>query len=139
MGARLGIGAMRALGVTKAEQFYIEAVCFAKNCALDGIQYTTGCTLGNGNLSYEDAGRAELVVRTRDGRRSVTVTASTVALERLSGHKRLKAELMQEREVSGLARAADIDRRIAEEFDRLVQWVQDAPEEEVLTITREGR
>jgi len=58
MGARLGLAAMRALSVTKAEQFYIEAVCFAKNCALDGIQFTTGCTLGNGNLSYEDAGRA---------------------------------------------------------------------------------
>jgi len=79
--------------------------------------------------------RAELLVRTRDGRRSATVSVSEAALGRLSGHKKFKADMMQEREISGLARAVEIDREIASDFDRLVTWVQDAPDDEVLTVT----
>ncbi len=135
MGARLGAAAMSGLGVTKADQFNIEAVFHTRNCALDGIQFVTGCTLGNGNIAHEDSGRAALTLRKRDGSRSTTVSISDAALKRLSGHKELKARLLEEKEISGLPRAMEIDREIANDFDVLVQWVQDAPVGELLVIS----
>jgi len=134
MGARLALAAMAALRVTKADQFLIEGRVFTKNCALDGIQYVTGCTLGNGNLSFEEAGRAAFLLKMRDGSREVIASVSDAALTRLSSHKKLKAELMEEREISGLPRAMEIDAEIARDFEVLVQWVQDAPEAELVTI-----
>ena len=134
MGARLGAAAMSALGATKADQFRIEAVFRAKNCAIDGIQFMTGCTFGNGNIVYEDSGFACLILRKRDGSRSVTVSISDTALTRLSAHKELKARLLDEKEVSGLPRAMEITREISRDFDALVQWVQEAPEGELLVF-----
>jgi len=135
MGARLGAAAMSALGVTKADQFRVEAVFFSKNCALDGIRFMTGCTFGNGNIAYEDSGRAVLTLRYRDGSRSTAVSVSDAALSRLSGHKELKARLLEEKEISGLPRAMEIDREISIDFDALVQWVQDAPAGELLAFS----
>jgi len=135
MGARLGAAAMSALGVTKTDQFRIEAIFHSKNCALDGIQFVTGCTIGNGNLVYEESGRAALTLRNRDGSKNTTVSVSDIAINRLSGHKELKARLLEEKEVSGLPRAMEIDREITKDFDTLVQWVQDAPEDELLAFS----
>jgi formylmethanofuran dehydrogenase subunit E len=138
MGARLGLAAMAALGVTKADQFLVEGHYCSRNCALDGIQFTTGCTLGNGNFSFEDHGRASLVLRMRDGSRSVTVSISEPALTRLAEHKRRKAELLEEKAISGLPRAMEIDTEIAREFDALIAWVQDAGEDELLVVESGG-
>src|SRR5512135_2239517 len=88
MGARLGLAAMAALGVTKADQFKVEGRFLARNCALDGIQYTTGCTLGNGNLTFEDSGMPSFTLRMRDGSRSATAAPSEGALMRFAGHKK---------------------------------------------------
>lgn len=137
MGARLGLAAMSALGVTKADQFHIEAKFHARNCALDGIQFTTGCTLGNSNLTFEDSGMPALILKRRDGSRSVTVTVSEKGLHRLSEHKKKKAALLEEREISGLTRALEIDREIKADFDRLIEWVQDAPEDNILHVQRD--
>jgi len=135
MGARLGIAALAGLGVSKSDQFRVEGRYFARNCALDGIQYTTGCTLGNGNLAFEDAGRFSFVLKMRDGARGVAVDVSQGAMARLAAHKALKAELMTEKEISGLSRAMEIDREIARDFDALVEWVQTASDGALLTIT----
>ncbi|MBI5189417.1 MAG: hypothetical protein HZA22_01895 [Nitrospirae bacterium] len=135
MGARLGLAAMAALGVTKADQFKVEGLFHTKNCALDGIQFTTGCTLGNGNLAYAEEGRAAFTLNRRDGRGGVVVTVSGAALERLSGFKEFKARLMEERDISGLARAMEIDAEINRGFDALVDWVQSADEGGLVTVT----
>jgi hypothetical protein len=75
-----------------------------------------------------------LTLKKRDGSRVITVSASDAALKRLSGHKELKARLFEEKEVSGLPRAMEIDREISKDFDALVQWVQDAPDDELLAF-----
>ena len=126
---------MAALGVSKTDQFRVEGSYLAKNCALDGIQYTTGCTMGNGNLSFEDSGKPSFTLRMRDGSRSVTVSASEGALARFAGHKDMRARLLEERGISGLARAMEIDAEIAREFDSLVQWVQSGDDGELVTVT----
>ena len=138
MGARLALAAMSALGVTKSDQFSVEAHFLAKNCALDGVQFVTGCTIGNGNLTYDDAGRAELLLRKRDGSRKVSVSVSETALARLARHKSKKAALMEERDISGLARAMEIDHELAHDFELLVQWVQDADALDLLAVDGGG-
>jgi len=136
MGARIGIAAMAALEVTKADQFQVEGYFHARNCALDGIQFTTGCTLGNGNLDFEDGGRVAFTLKRRDGRGGVSVSVSESALARLSAFKDKKAALLDERQISGLARAMEIDSEIKAGFEELVDWVQSAGDADLLGITR---
>jgi formylmethanofuran dehydrogenase subunit E len=138
MGARLGLAAMDALGVTKADQFLIEGHYYSRNCALDGIQFTTGCTLGNGNFGFDDHGRACLVLRMRDGGRGVTVSVSERALIRLAEHKKRRASLLEEKEISGLPRAMEIDALLKSEFDALVTWVQEAAQGDLLVVEGSG-
>ena len=135
MGARLGLAAMAALRVSKADQFKVEGRFTAKNCALDGIQYTTGCTLGNGNLVFEDLGTPSFTLRMRDNSRSVTVSPTEGALIRFAGHKQKRTELLEEREISGLARAMEIDAEIARGFESLVLWVQSGDDGELVSVS----
>ncbi|MGA2193543.1 MAG: FmdE family protein [Nitrospirota bacterium] len=135
MGARLGLAAMAVLGVSKKDQFLVEGHYMTRNCAIDGIQYTTGCTFGNGNLSFEESGEVSFRLRFRSGGREVVVSASGTALSMLAGHKKRKAELLKEREISGAVRSADIDAEIDKDFNRLVQWVQTADERELMTVS----
>lgn len=128
MGARLGIAAMNALGVTKSDQFRLRGVYRARNCALDGVQFVTGCTLGNGNLECEDEARASFSLDRRDGG-GVTATVSDDALSRFMRHKEKRAAF----ERGG--RAPGIEDELKRDFDALVEWVQAAPDEDLLVIT----
>ncbi len=139
MGARLAGAAMEALGVGKGDQFLIRAEYGIKNCALDGIQFVTGCTLGNGNIACSETGKPILLLGMRDGSRRAEVRVSAGALARLAAHKDTKAGLLKEREVSGLARAKEIDGIIERDFLSLVGWVQDVPDGELFEVTVSGR
>ncbi|GAB6062728.1 formylmethanofuran dehydrogenase subunit E family protein [Deferrisoma palaeochoriense] len=58
LGARLGLAAVEALAPPpdrKRRGRYLH-----RTCALDGVQVTTGCTLGNGNLEVVPQGRHRL-------------------------------------------------------------------------------
>jgi len=136
MGARLGAAAMDALGVTKSDQFKVRGVYRSRNCALDGVQFVTGCTLGNSNLELEDAGLASFTLIWRDRRGGVTAAASKAALERFAGHKQKKAELERERPGALPVRLAEMEAVIKEEFERLVDWVQSVPDDVLVDITR---
>ncbi len=136
MGARMGLAAMASLGVTKSEQFQVEGHCYSKNCALDGVQYTTGCTLGNGNLSFGDDGKAAFSLKKRGGRGGVLVSVSEGAMARLSDFKGKKGRLTDEKAACGPVRALEIDAEIEREFAQLVLWVQSARDAELFTITR---
>ncbi len=139
MGARLANAAMNALGVGKGDQFLIQAEYGIKNCALDGIQFVTGCTLGNGNIACSETGKPMLLLGMRDGSRKAVVNVSAGALAKLSAHKDMKAGMLKEREISGLARAKEIDGIIERDFLALVGWVQDVPDGELLEVTVFGR
>lgn len=134
LGARLGLAAMSALGVTKADQFRVRGIYRSKNCALDGIQFVTGCTLGNGNLDYEEAGTASFSLVWRDGGGGATAAVSGEALERFARHKQKKAECEAQSDAS---RAKEMEDELKREFDALIDWVQDTPDETLLVVTRE--
>ncbi|MBI5441175.1 MAG: formylmethanofuran dehydrogenase subunit E family protein [Deltaproteobacteria bacterium] len=61
LGARLGFAAKAALG-DNAGKGKVRAVHFSAACPLDGIQVTTGCTLGNSTIEVKDKKEMRLVL-----------------------------------------------------------------------------
>lgn len=57
IGYRAAIIALRELGIQRAQDEELVAVCETDACGLDAIQYLTGCTLGKGNLILRDWGK----------------------------------------------------------------------------------
>jgi formylmethanofuran dehydrogenase subunit E len=67
-GIRVAEIALREIGPHSSDE---EVVCIAEtdNCALDAIQYFTGCTAGKGNLLHRDYGKNVFTfVRRSDGK-----------------------------------------------------------------------
>ena len=68
IGIRVAEIALREIGPHAADE---QVVCIAEadNCALDAIQYLTGCTAGKGNLLHRDHGKnAFTFIRRSDGK-----------------------------------------------------------------------
>jgi formylmethanofuran dehydrogenase subunit E len=57
IGFRAAQIALRELGVERAEDEELVAICETDACGVDGIQVVTGCTLGKGNLILRDWGK----------------------------------------------------------------------------------
>ena len=67
-GIRVSEIALREIGPHSSDE---EVVCIAEtdNCALDAIQYFTGCTAGKGNLLHRDHGKNVFTfIRRSDGK-----------------------------------------------------------------------
>jgi len=67
-GVRIALAAMRAIGLNKSDEFLF-AFYHAKTCAIDPIQFITGCTLGNSNIIVDESIKMHLLklVRQSDG------------------------------------------------------------------------
>jgi formylmethanofuran dehydrogenase subunit E len=68
IGIRVAEIALRRIGPHSSDE---EVVCIAEtdNCALDAIQYFTGCTAGKGNLLHRDYGKNVFTfIRRSDGK-----------------------------------------------------------------------
>jgi formylmethanofuran dehydrogenase subunit E len=77
LGVRAGLRGLKELG-TRKENLYISASVLLRysvpySCVLDGIQMTTGCTIGNKRLRFEDS--SNLVIKLRNkSERAVTIS-----------------------------------------------------------------
>lgn len=56
-GFRAAEVAMSELGIAKARDEELVAICENRSCAVDGIQVVTGCTVGKGNLLFREFGK----------------------------------------------------------------------------------
>ena len=73
VGMRASELALKEIG--KASDEEIVAVVETDMCAVDAIQYLTGCTLGKGNLIYKDYGKSAFAFhRRRDSKAIRMVT-----------------------------------------------------------------
>ena len=84
LGVRMGLLAKRELGSSGFEG--MEAVAKTGNvpslsCLLDGIQISTGCTMGNGKISAEPPGLAEAEFSA--GEKKVTIRAKGEVVEEI--------------------------------------------------------
>jgi len=107
VGVRMGLLALRLLGsrgftgiTAEAETGTIPPV----SCLVDGLQASTGCTVGKGNLRVRDGGRP--AARFKDGEKEVYIS--------------LREEVAQALIDGGACEA-------------MVEWVLTAPEEELFT------
>jgi len=67
-GARVAEVALREIGPHSTDEEVV-AIVETDNCAVDGIQYFTGCTFGKGNLIHRDYGKNSFTfIRRSDGK-----------------------------------------------------------------------
>lgn len=78
IGYRAGIYALEILKPEKKFDLEVEAFLPYKkpySCILDGLQCSTGCTLGKGNMKYyDDSDRFAIVIRDRKRNKAVIFT-----------------------------------------------------------------
>jgi formylmethanofuran dehydrogenase subunit E len=91
LGYRLGSAARDALEPCLGPKARLKAVFYHQTCALDGIQYATGCTLGNGNIEVAPEGQHRLVLATAGA--AVEAALTSAALERGRAYAALRDRL----------------------------------------------
>jgi len=74
-GVMAGWAGMKRLGFDNTGMEELLAVVECNNCFVDGIQMTTGCTLGNNALIYKDLGKTAVTIMSRK-----TGSAARIAL-----------------------------------------------------------
>ncbi len=68
MGVMMAVKAMQWIRGRSDGLEDLLAIVETNNCAADGVQYVTGCTLGNNALIFKDYGKTALTLTRRDGK-----------------------------------------------------------------------
>lgn len=74
LGYRAAQAAMRELRAGRPEDEQLVAVVENDSCAVDAIQYVTGCTFGKGNLVFHDYGKHVYTFFNRESGRAVRIS-----------------------------------------------------------------
>lgn len=77
-GVRVGLAALRELGVKRSGGTQLYGIVeigedHGGMCFGDGIQYSTGCTFGKGNIRKEPLGKVEFTLIEKDSNRAVRI------------------------------------------------------------------
>jgi len=128
-GVRLGLAAMAALGVERAGSKQLHAVIETGEyhggmCFGDGIQFTTGCTFGKGNIEKSGEGKFAVTLIDKSTKRAVRVAY------RPTLQPRIKASPFMQKRAAGVPPTEIPD----EEQMEVVHLVWDAPAEEIMTV-----
>ena len=126
-GVRVGLAALRALGVPRSGGTQLYAILETGEehggmCFGDGVQYTTGCTLGKGNIRKQPLGKLAATLIDKATDRAVRVSYKPTLQRQIAA-----SAFMQQR-------AAGISPDEIPEADQmeLVNLVWNAPESDVL-------
>jgi formylmethanofuran dehydrogenase subunit E len=129
-GVRVGLAALRELGVERTGNSS-DLHCFVEigenhgaQCFADGIQYSTGCTLGKGNI--EKTGYGKLAITLVDKKKEKAVRVSY----KPGRHKMIAESSFMTKRGQGIP-PTEIPE---EEAWAMADLIWDAPEEEVLII-----
>lgn len=130
-GVRAGLAALRALGVERTGSSD-ELHCIVEigdshgaQCFADGIQYSTGCTLGKYNI--EKAGYGKLAITLIDKKKERAVRVSYKG----TYQKKIAESSFMKKRGQGISPTAIPE----EEAWEMVNIIWQAPEEDVLTIS----
>lgn len=129
MGVRIGLEAMRALGVERSGAKSLHAVVeigdhHGAMCFGDGVQYTTGCTFGKGNIEKDPKGKLGLTLVDKVSGRAVRVRY------RPTLQPRIKDSRFMQKRAAGVPPTEIPD----DEQWELVDLVWDAPRDDVLVV-----
>ena len=129
IGMRAGLVALRALGVDATSGKSLHALVeigehHGGMCFADGIQLSTGCTFGKGNIAKSNRGKLAVTLIDTGADRQVRVSYKP-ALQ-----ARIKASAFMQERAAGIPAVEIPD----DEQWELVRLVWDAPEADVLAI-----
>jgi formylmethanofuran dehydrogenase subunit E len=127
MGVRAAEVGLREVGPHSSDEEVV-TVTETGMCAVDAIQYLTGCTFGKGNLIHLDYGKnAYTFVRRSDGK-AVRVSTLPGAFDRSPEHNELSAKVRDES-------ATEEERTRYEELrENRTEAILQAPEEELYAV-----
>lgn len=129
IGIRVGEAALREVGAHSRDEEVVAQV-ETDMCAVDAVQYLTGCTYGKGNLIHRDWGKNAFTFWRRSDGHSIRVVARPDALGGVDDEER--------RSLFAKVRADEATPEERERFQQLhlqrSQAVLDAPEEAIVEI-----
>jgi len=132
MGVKAAVRAVRELGVKSTGMEEVVAIVETNNCFSDGVQFVTGCSLGNNALIYRDYGKTAFTLAKRSGEAvRISVRADRVMEERTPEATQLFERVVVER----IGTEADRE-RLSELWKELAFRILELPDEEVLDIKR---
>jgi formylmethanofuran dehydrogenase subunit E len=73
-GVKAGYAGLRRLGFENTVMEELVAVVECNNCFVDGVQMSTGCSLGNNALVYKDLGKTAVTIMSRKTNRAVRIS-----------------------------------------------------------------
>ena len=128
-GVRLGLAAMHELRVTRAGAKQLHAIIETGDyhggmCFGDGIQFTTGCTFGKGNIEKSGEGKFAVTLIDKATKRAVRVAYKPTL------QPRIKASAFMQKRAAGVPPTEIPD----DEQMEVVNLVWDAPAEEIMTV-----
>jgi formylmethanofuran dehydrogenase subunit E len=128
-GVRVGLAALRALDVKRSGGTQLYGIVETGEehggmCFGDGVQYTTGCTFGKGNIRKQPYGKLAFTLIDKDTNRAVRVSYKGTL------QKQITASAFMQKRAAGFM-PDDIPE---EEQMELVDLVWNAPEADVLTV-----
>jgi len=106
IGYRAAKAAMERLGGGRSEDEELVAIVENDSCAVDAVQFLTGCTFGKGNLIFRDHGKQVFTFGVRGTNRAVRVSLRKDVTRR--GTKELEA--LAAKIKNGKATSKDIER-----------------------------
>jgi formylmethanofuran dehydrogenase subunit E len=136
-GVMAGWAGMKRLGFDNTGMEELLAVVECNNCFVDGVQMTTGCTLGNNALVYKDLGKTAVTIMSRKTGAAVRVALkprkwdSDEASERDREADELFRRIVKERQED-----PEASRRMKELFREKSFETVSKPEEDLFEITR---
>jgi formylmethanofuran dehydrogenase subunit E len=128
-GVRVGLAALRELGVKRSGGTQLYGIVeigedHGGMCFGDGIQYSTGCTFGKGNIRKQPLGKVAFTLIEKDTNRAVRIAFKPTL------QKKIAASPFMQKRASGIS----ADKIPEAEQLEVVDLVWNAPEEEVLAI-----
>lgn len=128
-GVRIGIAALRTLGVKRSGGSQLVSIVEIGDdhggmCFADGIQYTTGCTVGKGNLRKAGYGKLAMTLIEKATNRAVRI-AYKPTLQKAIGESAFMIKRGQGIEPDKIPEAEQIE---------LVDLIWNAPEEDIMVI-----
>jgi len=129
MGVRMGLAALRALGVERSGAKSLHAIVeigdhHGAMCFGDGVQFATGCTFGKGNIEKNDKGKLGVTLIDKAGGRAVRVSYKPTL------QPRIKDSAFMKKRAAGVPPT----QILLEEQRELVNLVWDAPPEQVMDV-----
>jgi formylmethanofuran dehydrogenase subunit E len=128
-GVRIGLAALKALGVERSGAKSLHAIIeigdyHGAMCFGDGVQYTTGCTFGKGNIEKNHKGKPALTLIDKTRHKAVRVAYKPTL------QKQIKESAFMQKWAAGIPPT-----QIPEEEQwELVNLIWDAPQEQIMTI-----